>query len=118
MFDLVPPEPSVVSPPVLPLRDEARLVAAINSIADKEFVPYLQEAWHCFTGRAYHAAILCTWAAVSRYVKQAVENIPLGEDLFKFRFVNLKSTESTVENNHGGRTGRRGPYKGRDDGKK
>ncbi len=69
---------------------EARLATAINQVADAEFTPYLKEAWHCFNSGAQSATILCTWSAVSAYVKRAVLNVALGKELFAFRCGNLK----------------------------
>lgn len=72
------------------LECEVRLGQAINLVADADYVPYLQESWSCFNGRAYNAAMLCTWSAVSTYIRQVIRRIPLGEEMFAVKYSRLK----------------------------
>ncbi len=82
MTDLIPTSPT---PPahVLPLENEARLIAAINQVADPELAPYLREAWQCYTNQAYNSAIIWIWCAASCYIRSVVRRV--GEDIFQFR---------------------------------
>lgn len=69
------------SPPEKLLANEARLVSAINQIADPDFVPFFREAWRCYVSQAYNAALVSTWCAISRYIRTVVRNI--GEEVFE-----------------------------------
>lgn len=98
-------QPIAAEPATFPrvklLESEARLVSAINQIADPDFTPFFREAWQCYVSRAYNAAVVCIWCAISRYIRTVVRNI--GEEVFELWFgkeyesIRLLGDETLIE---------------------